>query len=319
MSNPTQTVDDKDAFDEPQPPTVQETQLAMVENFINMKRDKYALKTANMYRRQLLKAVKDDVELDAPQDTIISYIGTYSNPATANNYANAIQQLRIFYKLPIDEIKAHREQLFTKIKAKTKKTNKDLSVSLPTYAEITTALKTIHRTTNPRAYFINYLIIYHGLRNKDMNMRFYEQEPREMPDHENIIYKTKNGYILVISQYKTAKRYGIKHIEIRSRPFMNAMKNMNLNNAEYIFKLKMQPWNAKKEANGANTGGQISDSSMNVRAVELSINKLGEGRLFKVVVGHLLKQRTNEKLQQIAKDRGTSAGVISEVYDIKNR
>ena len=49
---------------------------------------------------------------------------------------------------------------------------------------------------------------------------------------------------------------------------------------------------------------------MNVTAIKLSIGKLGETRIFKVVVGHLLTLETRDELRRIAEDRGTSINMI---------
>jgi hypothetical protein len=288
------------------------------EAFINhLKNDKKrSLRTVQTYKLQLNAFIKAGGDLGGSQADILEVIKKDKNPNTQSNKLNAVQQYRLYYGLPINDLRKYREILFNEIKKQTKTNNKTLSEELPKYKYIIDKLKEM---TDPRDIYINYLIIHHGLRNLDMNATFYNKKPDEMPTDENIIYKDDKGYTLYITRYKTAKRYGPKSVYIDKPQFKRAMKEMNLKDGEPIFKLKIQPWNAKRDQTGRKRDGKISDSSFNVESVARSIDKLGETKLFKVVVLYLMGRKNHQKLNQIAKDRGTSPAVIMEKYNLKNQ
>ena len=302
------------------PPSDDQDPEPSPEAFINYLRNdkKRTLKTTQTYRLQLNAFIRAGGDLSGEQADILEVIKKDKNPNTQSNKLNAVQQYRLYYGMPINQLKKYREVLFNEIKKRTKTTNKQLSDDLPTYKYMVDALK---KLTDPRDIYINYLILNHGLRNLDMNTTYYEKEPADIPT-ENIIYKDGKGYMLYITDYKTNKRYGDKKIYIENAQFKRAMKAMNLSDGEPLFKLKIQPWNAKRDKDGTGgrkAGGKISDSSFNVQAVARSIDKLGETKIFKIVVLHLMSKKSNEKLTQIAKDRGTSTAVIYEKYNLKNQ
>lgn len=298
----------------PEPSRDETKQQAFINHLKNDK--KRTLKTIQTYKLQLNAFLKAGGDLDGTQADILQIIKKDSNPNTQSNKLNAVQQYRLYYGLPINDLRKYREILFNEIKKQTKTNNKALSEELPTYKYITDALK---KMTDPRDIYINYLIIYHGLRNLDMNATFYNKKPDEMPTDENIIYKDDKGYTLYITRYKTAKRYGPKSIYIDKPIFKRAIKNMNLEDGEPLFKLKITPWNAKRDDTGRKRNGRISDSSFNVESVSRSIDKLGETKLFKVVVLYLMGRKNHTLLNQIARDRGTSPAVIMDKYNLKNQ
>ena len=298
----------------PEPSRDETKQQAFINHLKNDK--KRTLKTVQTYKLQLNAFLKAGGDLDGTQADILQIIKKDSNSNTQSNKLNAVQQYRLYYGLPINDLRKYREILFNEIKKQTKTNNKALSEELPTYKYIVDKLK---QMTDPRDIYINYLIIYHGLRNLDMNATFYNQKPDEMPTDENIIYKDGKGYTLYITRYKTSKRYGPKSIYIDKPIFKRAIKNMKLNDGEPIFKLKIQPWNAKRDQTGRKANGKISDSSFNVESVNRSIDKLGETKLFKVVVLYLMGRKNHTLLNQIARDRGTSPAVIMDKYNLKNQ
>ena len=301
------------------PPSDDQDPEPSPEAFINYLRNErhLALKTTQTYKLQINGFLRAGGDLGGEQQAIIEVIKKDTNVNTQSNKLNSVQQYRLHYGMPINQLKTYREFLFGEIKKRTKATNKKLSDDLPTYKYVVDALK---KMTDPKSVYINYLILNHGLRNLDMNTTYYEKEPADIPT-ENIIYKDGKGYTLYITDYKTNKRYGDKKIYIENAQFKRAMKAMNLSNEEPLFKLKIQPWNAKSEhgTGGRKAGGKISDSSFNVQSVARSIDKLGETKIFKIVVLHLMSKKSHEKLIQIAKDRGTSTTVIYEKYNLKNQ
>ena len=57
---------------------------------------------------------------------------------------------------------------------------------------------------------------------------------------------------------------------------------------------------------------------MNDKILKLTIDRLGQNKLVKIVVKDLLNNKNFEKLDQISKDRGTSLEVLLKSYNLHN-
>ena len=75
-------------------------------------------------------------------------------------------------------------------------------------------------------YILNYLIINHGFRNKDLNLKFVKSLP-ENKEENYIIHKGKN-IMLNINDYKTDKSHGTKEIKINDSKFIKEFKSFDI-------------------------------------------------------------------------------------------
>ena len=234
------------------------------------------------------------------QPTIIKKLkDLYDNPNTLQLYLNMIILVRKFNDEEVDKLIKFRNSLSDSIK-QTRKDNLDkMDDNLPTLNYIKDSLD---KLTGIR-YIINYLMINHGLRNKDLNLKFLKVLP-ENKDENYIIQKGKN-VILNINDFKTDTTYGTKEIKINNSKFLKELKSLNLKDGDYLIPMK--------------NGDKISNIiTFNDRILKLTIDRLGQNRLVKIVVKDLLNKKDFEKLDQISKDRGTSMEVLLKSYNLFN-
>jgi len=234
------------------------------------------------------------------QPTIIKKLkDLYDNPNTLQLYLNMIILVRKFNSEEVDKLIKFRNSLSDSIK-ETRKSNLDkMDDKLPPLEYIENELNDL---TGIR-YVINYIMVNHGLRNKDLNLKFVKVLPEDK-DENYIMQKGKN-ILLNINDYKTDKTHGTKEIKINNSKFLKELKSLNLKDGDYIIPMK--------------NGDKISNIiTFNDRILKLTINRLGQNRLVKIVVKDLLNKKDFEKLDQISKDRGTSLEVLLKSYNLHN-
>jgi hypothetical protein len=238
--------------------------------------------------------------LTTSQPTIIKKLKElYTNPNTLQLYLNIIILVRRSIDEDTDKLIKLRNSMRDEI-IKVRKENLDkLDDKLPTYDYI---MKELENLTGIR-YIVNYLIINHGLRNKDMNLRLVKTLPREKTD--NYIQNKTKHILLDINDYKTSDTHGNKQIKITSPKFIKEFRDIGLKDGAYLL--------SKKD----NT--RIDNvSTFNDKVLSLSIDKLGQNKLFKIVIKHLLNNKEYGKLEQLSNDRGTSLAVILKSYNLEN-
>lgn len=223
----------------------------------------------------------------------------YDNPNTLQLYLNMIILVRKFNNEEVDKLIKFRNSLSDSIK-QTRKDNLDkMDDKLPSLNHIKDSLDEL---TGIR-YVINYIMINHGLRNKDLNLRFVKVLPEDK--EENYIMQKGKNVILNINDYKTDKTHGTKEIKITNSKFLKELKSLNLNDGDYLIPMK--------------NGNKISNIiTFNDKILKLTIDRLGQNKLVKIVVKDLLNNKNFEKLDQISKDRGTSLEVLLKSYNLHN-
>ena len=234
------------------------------------------------------------------QTTILKKLkDTYDNPNTLALYLNMIILIRKYKSEEIEKLIKFRNTLSESIK-KERKTNLDiLDDTLPTYTKIKEELDNLSGVQ----YIINYLMLNHGLRNKDLNLKFVKSIPTE--SDENLIKIKGKTVLLNINSYKTAKIHGEKDIKVSDLKFLEELKKIKLNDNDYLVPMK--------------NGDKINNiTTFNDKMKKLTIGNLGQNRLVKIVIKHLLNTKRFDKLEQIGKDRGTSMGVLLTSYNLQN-
>lgn len=234
------------------------------------------------------------------QPTIIKKLkDLYDNPNTLQLYLNMIILVRKFNNEEVDKLIKFRNSLSDSIK-QTRKDNLDkMDDKLPSLDHIKDSLDEL---TGIR-YVINYIMVNHGLRNKDLNLKFVKVLPEDK-DENYIMQKGKN-ILLNINDFKTDKKYGTKEIKINNSKFLKELKSLNLKDGDYLIPMK--------------NGNKISNIiTFNDKILKLTIDRLGQNRLVKIVVKDLLNKKDFEKLDSISKDRGTSLEVLLKSYNLHN-
>jgi len=224
--------------------------------------------------------------------------GLHSNPNTLSQYLNLIIILRKDNKEPYDSLIKYRNQLREEIIKMRREKLDTIKTDLPPLKYLDEKLEKL--TGLP--YIYNYLFVTHGVRNKDVNLVFVDELPED--GKGNYVQLKRGSAVLDISDYKTGKQYGRKTIKIKEPKFIKELKKLKLNVGEYLL--------ARKD------GGKLGTSAFNERVMNLSIDGLGEAKIFKILVTNLLDTDDFEALEELVKSRGTSLSTIMKSYNLNN-
>ena len=246
-----------------------------------------------------------DFSIMLSQKTLIQKLkDLYDNPNTLQLYLNMIILIRRYNDEATDMLVKLRNSLRDDI-IKTRKENLDkLDDKLPSKSYI---IEQLNNMSGIR-YILNYLIIHHALRNKDMNLLIIENE-KDMNDEDQnymVINKKKKMIKLFINDYKTDTKYGTKEIKITDPDFYkNVVKVFNENENKNLLHLR--------------NGDKIkSVSTLNDKILNLTIDNLGQNKIVKIVIKDLLNNKSFDSLEQLSKDRGTSLDVLLKSYNLHN-
>ena len=223
----------------------------------------------------------------------------YSNANTLQLYLNMIILVRRFKDHDTDKLIKFRNSLRDEIIESRKKNLDELDDKLP---KVDYIMNELNDLTGIR-YVLNYLIINHALRNKDLNLQFVKTLPKDKIN--NYILNKGKHILLDINDYKTEEKYGNKQIKITDQKFMNEFKSLGLKNEDYLL--------SKKDKS------KITNiSTFNDKVLNLTIDKLGQNKLVKIVIKDLLNKKNFQKLEQLSLDRGTSLSVLLKSYNLHN-
>jgi len=156
-------------------------------------------------------------------------------------------------------------------------------------------------------YFLNHMFAHYGLRVKDINCQYRTRlKPGEIPPGENTIVFNPNAknpkMTMYIVDYKTAKHYGTKVLNITDARLFDELKSMNMKNKQYLFATRSM--------------GKPSCNYMNVRACADSVNKYGEGKIAKILIKHLIDTTQHDKVVELSKSRGTALSTLYSHYNV---
>ena len=233
------------------------------------------------------------------QTTIIKKLkDLYDNPNTLALYLNMIILIRRFNDDETDKLIKMRNSLRDAIIKERKNNLTKFDDTLPTLKVINEELDNLTGIQ----YIINYLIVNLGLRNQDMNLRMV----KSFDDVDDNQLKVKGKKVLLnINDYKTEKSFGKKELEINDSKFLNELKNMKLNQDDYLITMK--------------NGDKIKNIvTWNDKLKKLTINQLGQNKLVKIVIRDLLNNKQYDKLEKLSKSRGTSLQVLLTSYNLHN-
>jgi integrase len=250
-----------------------------------------------------LNQLTSKVKFDAEESDLLEFLAKIKNPNTRTNKAFALIRLRRYHKLPVVELEQMREDTKEEIRTHRKAKSKEDNEALVSYEELLKALDEMQG----RDYFMNYMYVHHGLRNRDINVR-YRPNLSKATKNENLISfnpKAKNPKVtLYITDYKTASTYGPKTITIKNQRLFDELTGMKMKNGDYVF----------KQANGQ----KPTINYMNVLASKHSINNYGEGRIAKILIKHLLDTKRFSDIEELSQQRGTSLSTLYTVYNTQS-
>ena len=234
------------------------------------------------------------------QPTIIKKLKeNYENPNTQSSYLNMIILLRKFKDLDVDKLIKLRNTLKLEIDKHRKNNLEEANGKLPSYEYLENQLQYLVGIK----YIINYLFINFSFRNKDINLRYLDDIPTDKEDENYIIVKPK-FIMLIINDYKTQKSYGKKIFRITDKKFRKEIIDRKLKDGDYLI--------------GRPKGGKYSISNFNDVVLKYTIDQLGEAKLFKIIMKHLIDKKDYNKIEELSKSRGTSLDTLIKSYNVYN-
>tara|TARA_R100000654_G_scaffold74682_1_gene109678 strand:- start:296 stop:1195 length:900 start_codon:yes stop_codon:yes gene_type:complete len=273
------------------------TNKELLLDFIDSVKDKVSQQTQKTYL-QISNTLPFNVL--TTQSTIIKKLNDlYKNPNTKALYLNMIILVRRHNGEETDKLIKFRNSLRDDIIQIRKDKMSETKKELPNYNELLGKLNELKGLN----YIVNYLFVKHGLRNKDINLKFVSKIPKDKED-ENYLTHSKSKAQLDINDYKTDKTFGNKSIIITDKRFLQELKDLKLKDGEYLIKKK--------------NGDKLKISSFNERILNMSIDKLGEAKIFKVLIAHLLDKKDFKRIEELVSSRGTSISTIMKSYNIYN-
>ena len=267
--------------------------------------DKHADKITEQTRRTYLSVgSRIPFNILTTQQTIIKKLKEVDdNPNTTALNLNVIILVRRSNEEDTSKLVAYRNSLRERIVKLRKAKLAEIKHELPSMETLESLLKEMQGLP----YVINYLFLRYGLRNKDINLLIVDKLPEEMDKNENYLVQQdgkKKSASLYINDYKTDSSYGAKVIKIRDSRFNRELRKMGLKDGDYLFSKK--------------NGGKMSLSTFNEKIKSMSLNNLGEAKIFKVLIAHLIDKKDYKKIEALVDTRGTSMTTIMKSYNIYN-
>ena len=218
------------------------------------------------------------------------HVSSFENPNTRLDMLNLIIVLRNIKELSVDKLKEYRSELKQQQKAHQVSKMADAGEKLMSYVEFTKSLSEAYLKDEWKKYIVNYLMMRYGVRNKDLNLSIVKTK-KEMNDNNNYLLLKKDKVVYIRDDYKTHKTYGKKTHEIHDNLFHEAVKK-------------------------AGVGKLITEVQTSNGLRKLYINKMGEAKVFKMMIDHYYDKDEPANIKRLATDRGTSLSVVQGFYNV---
>jgi hypothetical protein len=254
-----------------------------------------------VYNR-LRKVLNTDIINTSNKDILdgITQLGN-SNYNSMYTYLNIAMVIKLHYDLNVDELEEQREALIGLKKNLVKYQNKEILNKLPAYKEYVNFVKNLYDANQFEDYVINFLLLNYGVRNQDINVKIIDKKDfnNELMGNYLVVYKSKIVYHR--TDYKTFLQYGIKHIEITNKNFINAVTNLPID--KYLLAGRDTPMNR------SNLTSYIKSKTMRA---------LTQREIFKMVINHIkTKHNFIQLLEYYSYNRGTNPQTILDNYSHK--
>lgn len=218
------------------------------------------------------------------------HVSSFDNPNTRLDMLNLIIVIRNELELSIEKLKEYRSELKQQQKAHQVNKMADAGDKLMTYDDFVKALQEAYNKQEWKKYIVNYLIMTYGVRNKDLNLEIVKTK-KEMKEGNNYLLLKKDKVIFIRDDYKTHKTYGKKTHEIHDKLFYEAVKKTGL-------------------------GKLIAEQQISNGLRKLYINKMGEAKIFKMMIDKYYEDDDSASIKRLAADRGTSLSVVQGFYNV---
>lgn len=276
------------------------------------------LLTHEKYKQGVVKINEDEI-IESLKNLVING-KKISNPSSLNSYLNVIFLILRYHNLDHKKLfdfksSNNTERIKSTIKNSEKKGEELINYKelLEEYLKIEENAKEQIKDKNPIKtflikYILNYILFNFFTRNQDIDIYItndineINKRTEDSKKYENTIFIDEKEKKTVYRRfkYKTFSCYGKKVHIINDELFYNCC--LKLNNSYLL----------QKE-----NGEKISDSSLNKTVMRLSINFLGEGSIFKILLDRSLKQKKPAKeIKKMFDTRGSSVENFFNYYDL---
>ena len=218
------------------------------------------------------------------------HVSSFENPNTRLDMLNLIIVIRNVLELSVDKLKEYRSELKQQQKAHQVSKMSDAGEKLMSYVDFTKALAEAYLKSEWKKYVVNYLMMRYGVRNKDLNLSIVKTK-KEMNEGENYLLLKKDKVVYMRDDYKTHKTYGKKTHEIHDNLFHEAVKKSGV-------------------------GKLIPEAQISNGLRKLYLNKMGEAKVFKMMIDHYYDKDDSASIKRLAADRGTSLSVVQGFYNV---
>lgn len=263
-----------------------------IEKIINEK--KISESSKKVYLSLLKRMTKAKFKIPTKANEKLTYVkqhvSSFDNPNTKLDMLNLIIVIRNELELSIEKLKEYRSELKQQQKAHQVTKMADAGDKLMTYEDFVKALQEAYNKQEWKKYIVNYLIMTYGVRNKDLNLEIVKTK-KEMKEGNNYLLLKKDKVVFIRDDYKTHKTYGKKTHEIHDKLFYEAVKKTGL-------------------------GKLIAEQQISNGLRKLYINKMGEAKIFKMMIDKYYDDDDSASIKRLAADRGTSLSVVQGFYNV---
>jgi hypothetical protein len=247
-----------------------------------------------VYLSLLKRMQKQKIKIPTKANEKIAYvkefISSFENPNTRLDMLNLIIVVRNVLELSVEKLKEYRTELKQQQKSHQVSKMADAGDNLMSYDDFTKALGDAYKKEEWKKYIVNTLMMRYGVRNKDLNLSIVKTK-KEMKDGNNYLLLKKDKVVYIRDDYKTHKTYGKKTHEIHDNLFHEAVKK-------------------------AGVGKLITEAQTSNGLRKLYINKMGEAKVFKMMIDHYYDKDEPANIKRLAADRGTSLSVVQGFYNV---
>lgn len=263
-----------------------------IEKIINEKQISESSKKVylSLLKRMTKAKFKIPIRANEKLTYVKQHVSSFDNPNTRLDMLNLIIVIRNELELSIEKLKEYRSELKQQQKAHQVNKMADAGDKLMTYDDFVKALQEAYNKQEWKKYIVNYLIMTYGVRNKDLNLEIVKTK-KEMKEGNNYLLLKKDKVVFIRDDYKTHKTYGKKTHEIHDKLFYEAVKKTGL-------------------------GKLIAEQQISNGLRKLYINKMGEAKIFKMMIDKYYDDDDSASIKRLAADRGTSLSVVQGFYNV---
>jgi hypothetical protein len=278
--------------------------MTELEQFINFNKDK-SPKTKGTYERMYRKLsiiLNGDVG-NLSEDKIIELVNNeVDNINTIQSLLNIAVLIKKMKNMKFEKIQAERKKNINKVELHTKNQNDKKKQIYPSLQELKDYTEYLFNNSKWTDYIINYLLLNHYVRNKDLDFIITLRKKDTTDKQKNYIW-LDNRYkkaVYIRRDYKTADTYGEKQSVIKDEKFITALRRI-----------------VSHQKHKENEGVFIpNENALGYYIQKATFQELGEGNYLKIIINHHLQNENPHILKEISKERGTDIQTLISNYSV---